>query len=175
MDNHKPLWLWLWSSAIIIIFNIDTHNNKNIIIIIIIMIATLCFSSKYNKPMTITWMQPVNREVDVEYPFISFLSITEWLGFMKREKWSRFVAGEFKPPKMGGKPVQQKIPDLRKTPLTCWNSANDQISVWTIRMLLPPNALTLSLSELLALKQKSWTLHRIYISYIQASIGILYT
>ena len=42
-------------------------------------------------------------------------------------------------------------------------------------MLLPPNALTLSLSELLALKQKSWTLHSIYILYIQASIGILYT
>ena len=30
-------------------------------------------------------------------------------------------------------------------------------------MLLPPNALKLSLSELLALKQKSWTLHSIYI------------
>ena len=41
-------------------------------------------------------------------------------------------------------------------------------------MLLPPNALKLSLSELLALKQKSWTLHSIYI-YIQASIGVLYT
>ena len=108
----------------------------------------------------------------VPFYFFPFDNWMTWLH--EKDKWSRFVAGEFKPPKMGGKPVQQKIPDLRKKPLTCWNSANDQISVWTIRMLLPPNALKLSLSELLALKQKSWTLHSIYI-YIQASIGVLYT